>query len=87
MNARYGLSLAGLAVAGALLVDATGGPSSARLALQIIAGVLGVLVMGPALLRRWPEDPPRPGDVDPVAARPPAPRRPVDVDAGELVDQ
>jgi len=76
------LTLAGLAIAGALLVDTRRGPHSAVLALQIIAGVLAVLALGPLLLRRWPDDPARPGDVDQLEV--PGPRRPAD--AGALVD-
>lgn len=51
------LVLAGVAVAGALVVEARNGPDAALTALLIIAGILLALVVTPAMGRRWPGEP------------------------------
>jgi multisubunit Na+/H+ antiporter MnhB subunit len=48
------LVLATMAVAGALTVEARGGPDIALTALLVIASVLLALVVMPAMGRRWP---------------------------------
>lgn len=64
MRYRAPIVLAGIAVAGALVVDVTGGPGSARTALLVIAAGIAAPIVAVVLFRRWPGEPPR----TPVAA-------------------